>query len=513
MDHSLFKRRVLDFPFEWIIILIPALWLTGLHINDIARGLSFLLLACFVWAGRKLFAGRLEPSARLLMVFRIFLAAYGCFLLTEPWLGVLTGSHGLDFAIFTQSVDSIHRFGIPYTSLISMTRINFLSHHFAPFLYVPALLTWLGIPAYAALSIMHALCGIIAGVVFHAFAKELKLSGFLALTATVLLFANPSVRHGLFYGVHDEMFALPFLMLAYWAWAKGRLGWAVIALLGAASTKETLSAIGVAMIGMFILDPKTTIKRHEYWFLLAAALLMSSLFFGYSLLQPLLFGKPFDHISKIASLAQLSDPHMLFDKAVYLLFLLLPLLFFPLLAWRQWYLFLPATPLIGIMLVSNFQDMWAPLNYYGVLPSFLIYAGAMVAVSRNPVWVERLQSRFLLAIMICLAFSFSTKKPMKTIIHAIRLPTFSSEPLAVIPSESRVIASPAAALFLFRTRELWRLGNASQKVPEHFDFIVKKKDDLETIEPELASRVELCRTLDNWLIYCARESGTAGFEP
>jgi uncharacterized membrane protein len=494
---------------QWFIVLFPTLWLVGLHVNDLARIAACVSLV-YVIATRKKHnsisfdATPLQPL--ILGAFLLFLTGFAVFAFTECLFPVFGGSHGIDFAIFTQVVDSINRFRQPLTSLVSTDWTNFLSHHFVPFLYVPAFLAKLGMPAYLAISLVHGFGVITAGILFYLLSRNLKFSQFMSLTFVLLLFANPTVRHGLFYGVHDEIFSLPFLMLAFWGWQARRIGLTCIALLSAATTKESISAVGIALILAIFLDDRLlgkrdhALTRRDTFLLISTFALLFVLFVGYFFLQPLVLGKSFDHISKLGSVSELLQWENLRGKMWFYLFLLLPLLLFPLWFFQFWHLFLPCIPLLGIIFVSKFQDMWAPLNYYGVVPSFLLYASSLIALSRSTKIQRAIARPALVALMICVAFSWSTKKPI------VRLPTYSAEQLAIIPSDALVVTSPAAALFLFRVKRLWRLGNVGNNPPTEFDFVVRKTNDLEELETKLSSLVELCYRTDLWEIYCHRQS-------
>jgi hypothetical protein len=70
--------------------------------------------------------------------------------ITQVW----AGTQGVDFAIFAQMIDRASHDVVLETSLLGHRWVNFLTHHFSPIYYLPALLTWLGIPApYSALTV------------------------------------------------------------------------------------------------------------------------------------------------------------------------------------------------------------------------------------------------------------------------------------------------------------------------------------------------------------------------
>ena len=496
------------------------LWVAGVHTNDLARFLVVALVAALVMARIRGIGSDFEafsPTKLCLVGMVVSLLFYGIFLLTEPLLSVYVGSHGIDFAIFSQVVDSISRRHAPLTSLISLEWRNFLTHHFVPFLYVPAVLVDLGFSAYASISIVHAVCGIGSGVLFYVFARELNYSSKLSLCFTLLVFVNPTVRHGLFFGVHDEVFSLPFLMFALVAWQKRWASATALALLGAATTKESLAFVGIAMIAMIFIESfrgsrvallgqsRIKMSRRDLMVLSVTTLLLGAFALSYFFLQPVLFGKAFDHLSKVASIHDLLQHQNVLAKLWFLVFLLIPLLFVPIFTLRDWHLYLPAVPMLGMILISGFSEMWLPMNYYGIVPTFLLAAGSLVAASRSLRIQQLIQSRWCLALALCLAFSWSGKKPVKTILRAINAPLLTEQQLERIPSSAKVIASPAAAIFLFRTEQVTRLAQANNQTPSDFDFVVAKASgDNEVVGQKLFDLADLCHLDDLWRIYCRK---------
>ena len=503
-----------------MFLAVPLLWVAGVHTNDLARFLVVALVAVMSIARIRGIGGDFEafsPTKFCLAGMVVSLVFYGIFLLTEPLLSVYVGSHGIDFAIFSQVVDSISRRHAPLTSLISLEWRNFLTHHFVPFLYVPAALVDLGVPAYVSISIVHAVCGIVSGILFYIFARELNYSSKLSLCFTLLVLVNPTVRHGLFFGVHDEVFSLPFLMFALVAWQKRWTYATALALLGAATTKESLAFVGVATIAMIFIEsfkgrriaalrqPRIVLSRRDLMVLSVTTLMLGAFALSYFFLQPVLFGKAFDHLSKVASIHDLLQVQNVLGKLWFLVFLLLPLLFVPFFTLRDWHLYLPAAPMLGMILISGFSEMWLPMNYYGIVPTFLLAAGSLVAASRSPRIQKLIQSRWCLTLALCLAFSWSGKKPVKTILRATSTRLLTEQQLERIPSSARVIASPAAAVLLFRTEQVTRLAQANNQTPPDFDFVVAKASgDHEVVGQTLLDLTDLCHLDDLWRIYCRK---------
>jgi hypothetical protein len=411
---------------------------------------------------------------------------------------VFLGRQGIDFAIFSQITDSLSRRGSLLSSLIGSEWRHFLTHHFSPIFYAPGVLGYLGIPAYIALPIFHVFSLALAAWAVYLTAS-LRLSRLASLVAVFLLFANPTCRHALLFGVHDELFALPFIGFAFFFFLSGRHVPAILSILGATLAKESLFPLA-SMFGVMALVDQSLPQRPKRLYLVLVVTTFFA-FIAYVFLQPWLLDKPFDHVNKLATLSDLLRVDYMIQKSYLLVFLLLPVLAYPLWKRRHWHLILPALPMIALIMASRFDEMWKPMNYYGVVPSYVIFVAAVVVYGRQ-LGRSKL-SAYGLALLVALSFSWSSKKPIKTLIALSQNSLLYPEQLSFIGEDARVIASPAAALFLFRTKFLWNLDAASESLPETFDYIVSLESEEAKLSPALKHRSNLCREVGLWKIRCA----------
>ena len=512
--NSVVYNRCLAF----IVSILPILWVCGVHVNDMARILAALIPSTAFIFRKKLNKLPLMNSHMgflLTAACSIFLVADAVYIFSEPILTAYWGTHGIDFAIFSQVVASIARRHGPMTSMVTLGWRNFLAHHFVPFLYIPAAISFFSVPAFISLSLIHGICLIAAGYGFYLICRQSHFDSRIALVFTSILFAAPTVRHGLLFGVHDEVFSLPFLMFAFVAWIKRKFLALAILLLLAATTKESLSFVGLAFLIMVAIEEWRDVgvigpgdqRLRRFWSQMLplglAGFALTALALGYFFLQPIFLGKSFDHFSKLASFSDLASPSVLAIKVGFLGFILAPLLFYPLMLRRNAHLVLPALPLLGIILISGFAEMWKPMNYYGIVPTFLLAAAAAIGLSRAHHGKKIIDQPLILYFMICIAFSWSGKKPIKTIWRAFSTPAVATSELEQISGNAKVIASPTAALFLNHSQIVWRLYSANLTPPHDFDFIVTKaKEDGEELGAALLNRAKICLETESWRIYC-----------
>lgn len=193
------------------IVVLLGLWSVGIHVADLARvvvALCAIFLLLEYKTNKSLGNSLFDPSVILQRILFGFLVYY-CILIPVYLISkVYAGSQGIDFAIFTQVIDSVARLHNFASSMIANESVSFLGHHFVPFLAVPGLLGVFGIPSYVSGSIIHGLSVSSAVVGVFWISRLVGLSRGLALFATLLCFINPSLRHTVFWGIHDETFAI-----------------------------------------------------------------------------------------------------------------------------------------------------------------------------------------------------------------------------------------------------------------------------------------------------------------
>lgn len=498
---------------ELIFYLIPVLWFLGIHVADISRGIAGLALISLIFT-RSWFSRSFEMTQRKKLFLAGFIGLYCLFIAVYQLSKVYAGTQGIDFAIFSQAIDSVYRWGFQAVTLICPDRVNFLGHHFVPYLYIPGALGFFGLPGYISGAVFHALgvAGMAACLYF--ICRHLKLKPGASLLLTALILMNPSIRHTVFWGIHDETFALPFIALAYLSWQLKRHWLCFLALVFVASTKESMFLFNICFCLMVFLQEISSSVRSkssnplgQKSMLPYGMMLILSLagFVSYFFLQPLFISKDFDHFNKIASIAYLLSPEIIKDKLIWLVFLFVPVLGLPFwgMRLRHILLLLPAAPFIGIVLISGFDPMHSLMNYYATVPSLIIAIASLFVLSS--LWKGRLRESIpagLVIIGVSVAFSFATNKPGKDFYENVSAPARIPDQLNILPDQSNIVATSSAALFLFRcdmVRRLW-LANI---LDLEFDYIVTKPDEDHLIGRELKARSKVCFESSQWKIRCA----------
>jgi uncharacterized membrane protein len=502
-------RHPLTFLFAFLAG--PVLWLAGLFVFDAVRIAAGLMLVALVANPRLRSAGPLElPRAHRLVVAGVAVAYLGL-LLAHQLAKVKLGRHGIDFAIFTQVVDSIPRRGAPLTSLLGLEWRNFLSHHFVPFLYLPAALTFAGLSAPTATILVHVVSVAVGFLALFLIFQQVGLSPSSAIALLLVAMLNPALRPELFWGIHDEIYALAFVGLAFLFWLRGRfLACALMLCLGA-TTKESfflfmVSFSGVAVVFHRAFHPAERLGAARRVFVPLALLGLAG-FVGYFFLQPLLLGKQFDHLNKLATLETLLSPRVLGQKLLFTGAVLLPSLGLGLFTGRGRAVLATALPFLGIIWVSGDPEMYRPLGYYGVVTSFIAFIAAAVSlVALAPRWRDFLQSAPALLFLGWLGLSLGTHLPARDLYRSLGDDSLDAAHLAWIPDGARVIADPAATLALLRTAQPVRLYAAGiQPEPPAFDYLVFNPKGWEPLPPSLEQLTEPCHPSGAWQVRCPKQ--------
>lgn len=193
-------------PRRWFLLALlaqPTLWLASWWMFDVVRVVAGLLGLGLVLSPRlrALTAPDLGRAGRAAIA--LFAGAWVALLVAHQLSRLALGLQGIDFAIFSQVVDSIAHRGEPSCTLATSQLRNFLWHHFCPVLYLPGLISWLGAPAPVAAVLVHAAGAAVGfGALFVTTKQRLGETVAAAVLLTGLLAS--SVRTELFWGLHDE---------------------------------------------------------------------------------------------------------------------------------------------------------------------------------------------------------------------------------------------------------------------------------------------------------------------
>jgi hypothetical protein len=308
---------------------------------------------------------------------------------------------GLDFGIFSQVIYQVAINGSPQSSIVAQDKINFLTYHFSPYLNFLGLVAKLGLPPEYILLSSQALAvlGLILALIFFLTAFKVSLETKAAIISAVLLL--PSVRRGLAWGVYDEILALPFLLtsLALHFWGKHKLK--IVALICCFFFKETFALVCCCFCIVFAIEATT---QRSFYIALASLSLLA--FFVYSAILPTYFYqpafKPFDRISRFDDLLNFE---LLNLKLKWVALIFAPCLPLTLALSAQeikkvFLLLVTAGFHFVAMLITNFENMLNPYNYYSVTPAILTFlAFCCVSCKRTNVWPALLISLIIISIL------------------------------------------------------------------------------------------------------------------
>ncbi len=491
------------------LLLFPTLWLTGVWTFDAVRVFAGLLLLGLLisprlrnWAAPPLATGGERMVKAWLVAFFVLLVAH---MLARVHLGL----QGIDFAIFSQAIDGIARHGLPTVSLAAQARLdNFLWHHFCAVLYLPGALTWVGLPAPIAGILVHAAGAAVGFGALFATARD-RLGPTVGWVVMLTAVLSAAVRPELFWGLHDETFALPFLGLGLWAWLQGRFGLASVAIALTATCKESFFpfvawfAVVALVFHRSLHSPETVARARRALGPLIPLGVLATV--GYFFLQPVLIGKTFDHLEKLASLDQLLVPRTLAAKCVFVFSVLLGSFGLGLLTPRGRIVLALALPFVGIVFVSGYDEMWRPFGYYALIPSVIGFFAAVVSLESLRVRWPVLVSGPALVLAVSLALSVKPTMPLRDVVKASREHGFSTEHLEWIPADARVVADPGAALGLLRVNQLRRLYSVSeQSQPLPFEYVVYRPGGYEPLSETLERLTVPCHPSGSWAVRCPR---------
>ena len=495
--HALAERVLALLP---LLGAVPvALWLVGAYADDAARIVAGVSLIGFVLT-RKTVPARPRPG--LTLALNVGWISAPAIVAVHQLAKVLAGRQGIDFAIFAQVVHAIASSGVPTTTLLGPEPVNFLAHHFAPILYVPGGLSFLGLPAPVSLVLVHGACFGAALWGLHRFCLVLGLDRTLAAAWTFALALAPSVRPEMLWGVHDELFALPLLAWAFVALAQRRPMLSLGLAAACSLAKESFFAVPMLWSVLVVLELRasgTRVTRGQALALTGASLGSAALGAFYVFGQPLWLGAEFHHFDKFGAAAW--EPGALRTKLLFLLSLVVPLAGLPLTTKRGLAFCLPAMPFLLLGLVASDPEMYRPTGYHAVLPQFVLgFAGALglralrLPSGRVPV---------ALALLLSAQLTWGAHGLWKPLKEAVAQSWYPTHEFDFLPPDTLVAVDPAAALALLNHRRTTRLWAANESAPVGLQMVIARPGGWEAPAPALAATMSPCGRASAWLTLCA----------
>lgn len=325
-------------------------------------------------------------------------------------------THALDLGQYVQIVWSLTQdLRGPYMSLPEM---HAWGDHFSPTLYLLAPLFAL-FPGPVFLLVAQSVLFGLGALPVYALARRRLQSDVAAAGFALLYLVNPTLHGVNIRDFHPAALAIPLLLVAVYFFETNRIGWFLVAVLLTLGSRED-AALGVIGLGLWI-----AVARRRWIFGLGlAAASLALLFFDIRVLMPYFRGAPYPHLWRYAHLGGSLGEIMLnmvlhpfrtlgfmvsIDKLLYLLALLAPLGFFPLLAPLD---LLPALPTLAHNLVSLDHVLFHHRSQYNafVLPFLILAAvsgyGRLSALAQ---WRGRPVRGLALGLAFVLSFALASR--------------------------------------------------------------------------------------------------------
>lgn len=494
--------------FEAFVILLLLFWLLPFRHSDLVRAVSFLAFAAAAVAAisPKL---RSFASEALRGNYTYFVVAWLLLLFLQQLSNYVLGLQGFDFAIFSQVIESVSTRGGLYTSFVQTGWVNFLTHHFSPILYVPGLLGFLDFPGSFAAICFHVACIAAALFFFVRFALAIGFERRIAVFLVVLLCLNPTFRVAAAWEVHDELFALPFIGLAYDSWARNKPWRAFVGVAVALACKENLFFFAIAF-GLVSMCLNAGQRRDNRPYVLCLILgFLGAIFYFYAF--DFFWARSFDLHARLAPLSVLLEPELLRKKIWFLFLLLIPCAGLSLLDRKAALLSLPAGAFLGPILLTNFEAMYHPYNYYGVVPTYILCLAAVQGLAaRFPECKARFPAAAALA-AASLALCFAAfHRPTALLVEAWKSDWLTSRDLQSVPAAAMIVADDYSFPFLLDKERVVRLWTATRRETE-WEYLILRKGAALDLPPQFEADSEVCSDLARWTVRCRRkESKSVG---
>jgi uncharacterized membrane protein len=366
----------------------------GGHVGRLAltRAEDLVVALAVVLAVRALAAPVPVPRVRPVRAVAAGIAVYAVlmgFITVTRHLVLRT--HALDLGYYVQVVWNM---AAGRGALVTMPPMHAWGDHLSPVLYVFGAVAWVWPGAVPLLLGQTLILGAGAAAVF-AFAARVTGHRAAAAALALVYLVNPTL-HGInVRDVHPQAFAIPLVIAAAAACDAGRYGWCALALVATLGGRED-AAIAVVGFGAWLAMAR---RRWALGVAIAAAS-VALLAVDVALVMPLFRGEPYPHLHRYtwlgASSTEMATSLVLrpdrwlpvvatLPKGVYLLALLAPLGFLPLLAPR---VLVAALPGLAVNLLSTDPVLFHHRSQYQafVLP-FLVLA-AVEGYARLRAWTD-----------------------------------------------------------------------------------------------------------------------------
>lgn len=504
--------------FSWILIFIPLLWLTGLHVTDAVRViLGVLLIGLFFPEFRKTLLEFISLSKLQSLLLLVFLILFPFVLCAQHLMRVYNGTQGINFAYRTQVIDNFVSTGEFYSTILQSdySHQSWLAHHFNPILVIPALFGFMGFKAYMGQIVCLFLIIISVAIVIFQILRLRGYSKSVSYFFIVFFLSIYTVRHPLIFGIEDEFFALPFIAIAFYFLFKNKFPLSCIFVLMTFSVKESFFLLGISwgIMGLLLYKKEMFgLKKNDVYLSVGLILFGSVCFYLYTFGHEILFGTAYEHFHKAGTITSFFDGEILIDKLYNFILLFLPFLFFPFIQRKCLLLIIPAVPFILLMFYSNF--MFLATDYYAVIPGFIIFISCVYYLPEKNKNYLNLVRPGIFVIAMSIAYLYGTWKPVKMLAEAdsryfVSYNDMEEAGRKYIKVNDRVLVSLSLAPLSTMIKNLSVIVDQSRISNRDFEYVILKKDNVDEYKKDLEEYTLPLDTLghnSNVLIFKKRQN-------
>lgn len=348
-------------------------------------------------------------------LFVILLCLGAAFLTISALLNHRGLGTGYDLGIYDQTIWNLAHGRIWMTTLVYETAGYY--DHFEPILALIAPLYWLW-PDVRALLIVQSLALALGSLPIYLYARRRfqswEFGSALALVIAAAYLAYPALHNANLNDFHEVSLLPPLLGFALYGLLSGRrrVMWVFLAL--CLMVKEDFS-VTFLMFGLYIVAFRPAGFRRRDGVLVAGAAVIWMLLVLYVLYPAATRGMPYPFVARrypwlgdspeSAATVLLTRPWIMLPylaqtpKLLFVLRLMGPLLFLPLLGWP---VILLAIPVLVYLMLSNYEPQWSVQSYYNppLLPT--LFYGLILALSHVRGWMAcgRRRLRLVQIVMI-----------------------------------------------------------------------------------------------------------------
>jgi hypothetical protein len=478
----------------WIFVVLPIVWIFGVHVTDLAKiFLSLFLISLLFPSVRKSYSEYIVLSNFQRKIILFFLIIYPVLIGLQQLARVYVGGQGINFAYHSQIVENFSVKGGLYSTLLNSddyTPVQWITHHLNAVFYLPGMLGFLGVPGYMSLAIFEVIVIFITMFSFKKFLDFLGYEGDVKLIFITLLFCGYALRHSYIWGVEDEFFALPFIPVVYMFYLKEKYWYVFIFILLTFLVKESLTLLGVSFSIMAFIDFVFIKKQKNFKTLLPFIILIiisSGIFLFYFFGQAYFLDKSYQHFSKLDNLNNLFDLSILYKKFFYYALALLPFLFFPLWTKRGILLSIPVLPFFGLSFISG--AMYNIEDYYSMIPTMIFAVVTVITLKeRKPEFLKNIYIG-IPVLLLFIAFLFGTWKPGIMVINSLKEKYITQKVFEPLPPDVRIYSSESLFPLLtkFEKLSIFYDGNPCKK---NFDLLIIRKKERNLISDTCFTKLQ-----------------------